>query len=590
MDCKDAIKIHMKKIIDHYESIRGKSKQVLSYLFWDLVVISTSDDAQKNAFEIQINVKIERGELPIDIPYHVIADPQGSKIGSGGSTLLVLQKLLTIYGEKLFTFKILLIHAGGQSQRIPCHSVLGKLFVSLPLGKPMFQMLDLILAIYLPFIKEMDAGVFLVSSDAFITYYLTEDVTDDDYSWTFKNSDFTALAHPSTVEIGTKHGVYVLPHLSPELLQKSCLMVPCLHVLQKPSIEVMIEKEAVVKINENEEIVYSDSVFFFNSKIMRKFIDYIQSSHTISCELDAYGDFLQGLGSKSSSSYIYDLTNIVEVSDNLIQTRENIYHLLKESTINIIVLQKSKFYHLGTVGEYIENLCTNKILADDLNFQKWIFSVCSKNGLLPSSFEGTVMHSYVHPNSIINKTAVIEYCDFPLVMKINHNCILSGCMAYGEKLSEVPVQIPSNSLIHTVAVQVDNTVGYVTIAFHLDDNLKIKYPSQNITSIKYFGKFFKDIQPMIFGCEKYSDLFNNHTRSYSLWTAKLFQMQLTMEDSLKVTLKMIENIMIQNVALELNHNSIFPYLSMEDIIKYKNIEKNVDYRNKLWQKIVDNKN
>ncbi|XP_067134863.1 fucose-1-phosphate guanylyltransferase-like [Centruroides vittatus] len=582
----DSIKTYMKQIIDYYESIRGKSKKVLSYSFWDLVVVTTSDDAQKNAFDVQISLKIERGELPVDVPYHVIADPPGFKIGSGGSTLIALQNLLTIYGEKLFAFKILLIHAGGRSQRIPCHSILGKLFVSLPLGNPMFQMLDLILAIYWPFTKQMDAGVFLVSSDAFITYYLTE---DDDLSWTFKDSDFTALAHPSSIEIGTKHGVYVLPSLSSELSQKSCFTIQCLEILQKPSAEIMRDKEAIVRTNVNgtsEEIVYSDSVFYFSSKIMRKFVDYIQSTHIVTCELDAYGDFLQGLGPNGSSSYIYDTKNVVEISDDLIRTRENLHHLLQGSSINVIVLQKSKFYHLGTIGEYIENLCTNKILAEEMNFQKWIFSVSAKSGLKSSSFGGTVMHSCIHPNSVVDETTVLEYCDFPLLLKVNEKCIVSGCLAYGEKLNEVPVQIPSRSLIHTASVRVDGTVGYITIAFHFEDDLKSNYPFQNITSIKYFGRFLGHIRPTSFGCEKYSDLFDGNTKVYSLWTAKLFQMQLTMEDSLQVTLKMLQNVLNENNTFEVYSNSIFPYLSMEDILKYKNVEKTIEYRNKLWEKIV----
>ena len=49
----------------------------------------------------------------------------------------------------------------------------------------------------------MPPGIFVTSADTIELYVLDGD-------WTFKNSGFTALAHPSPIEIGTTHGVFVL--------------------------------------------------------------------------------------------------------------------------------------------------------------------------------------------------------------------------------------------------------------------------------------------------------------------------------------------------------------------------------------------
>lgn len=93
-------------------------------------------------------------------------------IGSGGSILLSLKQLYASLGKKLFEMKIILICAGGKSQRLPTASALGKLFLPLPLGETVFHMLDLKLAMYLPFVYRMKPGVVVTCSDDVETYFL----------------------------------------------------------------------------------------------------------------------------------------------------------------------------------------------------------------------------------------------------------------------------------------------------------------------------------------------------------------------------------------------------------------------------------
>lgn len=65
-------------------------------------------------------------------------------------------------------------------------------------------MIEFKLAMYIDFPKRMKPGVFVSSSDCIELYELTGD------EWTFSNPGITSLAHPSPIEIGTTHGVYVL--------------------------------------------------------------------------------------------------------------------------------------------------------------------------------------------------------------------------------------------------------------------------------------------------------------------------------------------------------------------------------------------
>jgi hypothetical protein len=62
----------------------------------------------------------------------VFEDPGGARIGSGGATLNALRRLATDHAD-LAGQRVLLIHAGGDSRCLPWCSVLGKVFVPLPL-------------------------------------------------------------------------------------------------------------------------------------------------------------------------------------------------------------------------------------------------------------------------------------------------------------------------------------------------------------------------------------------------------------------------------------------------------------------------
>lgn len=120
-----------------FESIRGK--EVGDTPFWDAVVITALDESQKEAYEIQLQAKLARGELPLGVKYHVFYDPPGPKIGNGGSVLVTIGDLLKIYNEQeLMNSKMIMLPAGGYSQRLPNASVLGKAFTALPIGKLRF--------------------------------------------------------------------------------------------------------------------------------------------------------------------------------------------------------------------------------------------------------------------------------------------------------------------------------------------------------------------------------------------------------------------------------------------------------------------
>ena len=237
----------MKDLMTEYDRLRGRDPREVGASFWDVVVISAGDEEQRAWYEAQLDLKREAGELPL-VTILVIPDPPGPRIGSGGSTLHILRSLKTRYGADMDKLRTLLIHAGGYSKRLPSHSCSGKIFSPLPIAASdggLYQMLDLKLAMYRPFLAMMEpGGVFITASDDIEVF--TMDTENLDTSLT-AGETVTALAHPSSLFIGTTHGVYVM---APE--RKQCVKTlqdvrPCLEVLQKPSVELMRERGAVIK-------------------------------------------------------------------------------------------------------------------------------------------------------------------------------------------------------------------------------------------------------------------------------------------------------------------------------------------------------
>ena len=91
-----------------------------------------------DAYQAQIDARLEAGRLPEETIYRVLPDPDGKRVGSGGATFHVM-KYLSEQGEGADFFRgkrILVIHSGGDSKRVPQYSACGKLFSPVPRELP----------------------------------------------------------------------------------------------------------------------------------------------------------------------------------------------------------------------------------------------------------------------------------------------------------------------------------------------------------------------------------------------------------------------------------------------------------------------
>ena len=184
-------------------------------------------------------------------------------------------------------------------------------------------MLDLKLALYLPFLAAMQPGVFVTASDdievktppsprycpPLQVFCLSPGLTGG------QGETITALAHPSSLYIGTTHGVYVLGQGEgggePQGDGEGTLqdLTTCREVLQKPSVDLMRSRGAVLQ-RDGQETVYSDSAFWFHAATTRKLVSLHSRLAPLTSELCIYGDLLTCLGEREDKDYVAKLHSV----------------------------------------------------------------------------------------------------------------------------------------------------------------------------------------------------------------------------------------------------------------------------------------
>ncbi len=162
------------------------------------------------------------------------SDPIGSKLGSGGGTTWLLQACHQEFAPQ-DTFsnwigreKRILLHAGGQSRRLPSYGPSGKILTPIPIfswerGQKLGQnLLSLQLPLYERIMKQAPAGLntLIAGGDVYIR---SEKPLQD-----IPNVDVVCYGLWVNPSLATHHGVFVSDRKSPEVLD---------FMLQKPSLE-----------------------------------------------------------------------------------------------------------------------------------------------------------------------------------------------------------------------------------------------------------------------------------------------------------------------------------------------------------------
>ncbi|NXG64055.1 FPGT guanylyltransferase, partial [Hemiprocne comata] len=531
----------------------------------------------------QLAEKLGKKELPLGVRYHVFVDPPGPKIGNGGSTLHVLQCLEDLYGDKWTSFLVLLIHSGGYSQRLPNASALGKIFTALPFGDPVLQMLELKLAMYIDFPRHMKPGVLVTCSDDIELYS-----TGAAETITFDKPGFTALAHPSDLTVGTTHGVFVLDPSS--FSGKGGVeYTSCRRFLHKPDVETMRQHGAVCLRGNcpqlsssghhsdpemGSECVYTDSVFYMDHSTAKQLLTFYKEMGTLCCEIDAYGDFLQALGPGATPDDTEHASAVTKEGSQWAEIRQKLHCLLRGTALNVIVLNNSQFYHLGTTQEYLFHFTADSKLKFELNLLPVAFSISpGKAETLGQS--ASVIQSILEPGCSVGPGSVIECSRIGPEVSVGESCIISGSYI------DLKVDIPSNCFLSSLSIKINDQLEYVSMVFSVEDDLKKNVKSlSDVHSLQFFGVSLLECLDL-WGVKVSDQLFSSENTRWGLWTARIFPVCSSLSESVRMALKMLSSVQHMS-AFKLNGLKL---LSVEEMLSYKDVEDMLKFRKQIYDEI-----
>jgi len=185
---------------------------------WDYLIITASNELQAEAYERQLKIRRDLGLLSDVREVLVVADPDGRRVGSGGSTLYCLMEVLTRrlggdlrtagpgeWESVLRKLRILIVHAGGDSRRLPAYGPCGKIFVPVPgesdSAAPL-SLFDRQLPIYLALPQTQgDIGQVVITSGDVMLRFEPDEVR-------FAAQGVTGLACYAQPEQASRHGVF----------------------------------------------------------------------------------------------------------------------------------------------------------------------------------------------------------------------------------------------------------------------------------------------------------------------------------------------------------------------------------------------
>jgi len=323
-------------------------------LGWDVCVLTASDERQAAMYQGQLEWRRSTGLLPERTRFLVVADPDGQRIGSGGATLRVLTQLAR-EDNTLATGRVLIIHSGGDSRRLPHCSATGKLFARVPRVLPdgrASTIFDEFLISLSGLIDELPPGVLLASGDVLLVF--------DPFQLSLQRGGVIGVAAAAPVEMGLQHGVYAHGDMAHRVRA----------YLHKPSQQELEHWNAI----QDDGLVQIDTgLIWLDAQTAWKWAALTQAQSVASiCRLvpdakpvgalNLYGDLILPLAQSTTlESYLAD-TSDGPATPDVVAARHVIWQRLRGTSFTSERLQPAMFIHFGTSNEYWETVAADPSL------------------------------------------------------------------------------------------------------------------------------------------------------------------------------------------------------------------------------------
>ena len=310
------------------------------FICWDYVILTASDECQAEGFRRQIQQRRAGGCLPERTRFRVIPDPEGKRVGSGGATLGVLRFLARDADTEEFKgLRVLVIHSGGDSRRVPQYSALGKLFSPVPRTLPdgrASTLFDEFMVSMSGVPGRIREGMLLLSGDVLLLF--------NPLQIDFSGEGAAVLSFKEDAETGKDHGVY-LRGAGEEVEE----------FLHKQTVETLWKKGAVnhrgcVDIDTGAVLLSREILCALYGLVRQEPEKYINEK----VRLSLYGDFQYPLASGSTLEQFYREKPEGEYCSELREARRAVWEALRPFRMKVLCLAPAKFIHFGTTGEIRE--------------------------------------------------------------------------------------------------------------------------------------------------------------------------------------------------------------------------------------------
>ncbi|MCD8103645.1 MAG: bifunctional fucokinase/L-fucose-1-P-guanylyltransferase [Lachnospiraceae bacterium] len=478
---------------------------------WDYVILTASNEDQARSYEMQIAHRLRHKQLPERTHYAVIPDLGGERVGSGGATFSAIRYVArreksafkslpgglseyaaaekaavgeelsesgeTVKQERNFFSgrRVLVIHSGGDSKRVPQYSACGKLFSPVPRLLPdgrRSTLFDEFMIGMSTVASRITGGMLVCSGDVLLLFNALQ--------IDFYGAGAAALSIKEKVETGKDHGVY---------LKDEDGNVG--HFLHKQTVETLsdcgaVDSRGMVDIDTGAVILRPDLL-----SDLYGLVDTDEKYHRFvnarAC-LSFYADFLYPLASASSLEQFYKEKPEGDYTEALYDCRTALWEVLSPYTMKMICLSPASFIHFGTTKELLHLMTVG---MSEYRFLDWSGTVNSN--LAPQNF--AVSNSYVSRRASVGAGSYIEDSRIHRYSKVGSGCVISGVTLSGET-------VPDGTVLHALKLKDGR---FVCRMYGVEDN-----PKENT----------------LFGREL----------GGSLWTAKLYPVCDTVEEAVKATL------------------------------------------------------
>lgn len=473
---------------------------------WDWVVLTAANGKQAESYRIQIENRRRENRLPKDTQFVVIPDYKGQRIGSGGATFNVIRHIEREVGSfsQVLNKKILVIHSGGDSRRIPQYSACGKLFAPVPRMLPngyVSTIFDELLIAATDIPNRCANGMMIFPSDTELLF--------NSLQLDLLSCDAAGLSIKVPVLEGQDHGVFVQGESSKDHRNRNVAKF-----LHKQSEALLRENRAVDSSN---QVDVDTGCIWLSNKVISALWGLISDNDEFNLDkfeafvnpkvcLNFYADFVYPLAEESTLDEFQKETPENGYSDELKACRESLWKALHGFKLSLVKMIPARYIHFGMTHEMYD-LFVNDIA--NFKYLKW------DRRLVTNGTKGTIINGFVTNISEVKDSVYIE-----------DSRVINSVVEEGAILSNVDVKditVPAGVVLSGLML---SNGKYVCRIYGKNDN-----PKASADAPFLGGTVSKFVNNM--GVSK-KDIWGNNTAS--IWNAKLYPECDSMEEAVRFAL------------------------------------------------------